>query len=1017
MVSPFLLLFTEHVWQVTVRSKELGSRKNMVGPHRLCLTSRIISLVRIPLTDPVEMWEFPITTIRRCGHSNSHFFMDMGREAMTGAGELWMEVEEPAMAQSMHGAIIEAMRNSAKEDLAPRQRTRSSSTNEQNRPVPQPPWSSQASTPTASSMLPPSAHAPPSLRNRADSVPSRSRMNSEVVITPPDCRPSSVYLQEASSPPVMVSPSNTHSESVASSYSMDDFDSVQPLPLGSSYRSNSNRFSRTATPDNSLPKDATILEEEVPQDYLQMSYGGGAQPVEMGSDYLSMTPQQAGTGPGSFYSSSPNVQPMRAAAGRPIAMKSSGRIPGAAPPIKPPLHQNPYMEMSSPATVSSSSWSSPPNVPDGYMPMYPSSSGPGSVGNRSGTHTRSSSFCEDVTDGSYVPMAPQSVASNSSATSREDDASSYMDMQPAAPVSVSHARRSMPRDVQPQHHHRGRMSPASCSSLASSFTSGTPPVGSARFQDFHLEKVAALLTPSEDDGDSVSSLRCRQSRAFSVGSRPDIRLRKLALMDHTSPLAAAHHHHLSSASNNSSPSAAAAHQALAADSRVRAFSVGSRGPGMAAGGHLTNPSSNRNSSSSVNSSRNELEPSVCCQSPTSMMLAGQQQDQDSQRKKSLSVPVLGGAGAPGGLPNSAANPNSRTGTFLRTVLAQQSAARRDNDLMEIEYNKDMMMGLAGAGGGMDVVDGTPSSSYAATFGSSDSVSHASVGSASSTGGGGRSRSASNSRPSLIGASRNSIGKTKESFRARPGKLERLESVPQGRDQDYIEVLQQSHQTSIGSPEMNSPRILGDNDSADEYVELARPSTGGSRSRLSIPDGQQSGSSVSSPQPGEYLAMDYGKNGGANNPTTLLNSVACQIAREPPGMRSAYMDMSYSNRPSQPSSQPASVSDNEGYLPMDYTPKSSRNPSRQSSQVIFSCKIINKKLRPLLNVFEHLLPGGFVTHGSLFTSNARLADAALRIRSSFSNGRDAPATGRAASLHGNDVWRFIVIAQWWPPIDG
>lgn len=322
---------------------------------------------------------------------------------------------------------------------------------------------------------------------------------------------------------------------------------------------------------------------------------------------------------------------------------------------------------------------------------------------------------------------------------------------------------------------------------------------------------------------------------------------------------------------------------------------------------------------------------------------------DIHRKKSLSVPVLGSPNGPHGgnggvASNSSYAPNNRTGTFLRTVLAHQSAARRDNDLMEIEF-----CNMNGLGGGVDVTDGAPSS-YAATYGSTDSVGHASVASTSSGGGGNggiRPRSASNSRPTRGTVSRNVGVKAKESFRGRPGKLERLESVPQGRDQDYIYYgLEQDKQpdfhTSLGSPEISSPRILGDQDSADEYVELVTPAGGGRLashregvSRLPLPgnaDSAGSHSGLPSPLPGDHLTTDYGK---TNSVAASLNTVLCQIAKEPgdSGPPSAYMEMNCnSSKSSQPPSQPASVSDNEGYLPMDYTPKSSRNPSRQSSQV-------------------------------------------------------------------------------------
>ena len=799
--------------------------------------------------EPMEVLEFPVMTIRRCGQINSQFLMEMGRATVTGAGGLWMETDDSSTAQHMHAAIIEAMRNSAKDDLAPRQRTRSSSANEQSRPSNQgATWSATSAAPVANplpgSTVPATAQGMAVLRSRADSVPSRSRSSSETVV---EGRPSSAhYVQDplatSASPPIIPC-------SVISSSSMDEVDGHAHHGSVSSYTRS--RLSHTATPENSLPKESTILEEDRTDEseYLLMSYSR----PEPSNDYLPMARP--------ILSSSPSGHSV-ASVGRTSSVSSSvksgpKRATPGPPPIKPPLHPNPYMEMTSPG-ANGGSWASPPQGNDGYMPMCPVNSAPGSIGTRSGTHTRSSSFCDDPAVDSYVPMAPLSVAS--SMASRDGDG--YMDMQ---------FRGSVPKDVPPAPHPRGRHSPASSGSLASSLTSGTPPVGSAssRFQDFHLEKVASLLTPSEDD-DSVSILRCRQSRAYSVGSRPETRMRRL------SPIAQ------DVASTGPSGYSAVAQHSLNNQDRVRAYSVGSRGTPAAS--QLSN---NQNSSNSSVHSRNEPETPHTSPVP--------QQPEDSHRKKSLSVPVLG----PGSVPNP-------TGTFVRAMMA--TGNRRD-DLMEMDFHRN---GFYLSNDSVDQTDGVSSSSCAPQYGSTDSVGRSST----SSSGLGRSRSSVGQRPSLSGRN----GKKMEPFRAaiRP-RLERLESVPQGRDQDYIEVGDH-HALSLDSPDVIGPRNLGSSaghHDSDEYVELARPD------RSSVPRLSVSELTSSATSPGDdYMSMDMSK-----SMTASLTTVLCRIAQEP----SSYMDMSFGNR-TRPSSQPGSVSEDLSYLPMDFTPKSSRNPSRQSSQV-------------------------------------------------------------------------------------
>ncbi|KAI4478135.1 hypothetical protein M0804_012093 [Polistes exclamans] len=127
----------EHVWQVTMQKKGLGERKNINGPYRLCLTDRTLSLVKIGAKDNSDSIEFSLICIRRCGYMDRIFYMEVGRSAVTGGGEFWMEAEDSNIAHNMHAAILNAMSNSNsyKDEVGPRQRMRSSSANEASKPI------------------------------------------------------------------------------------------------------------------------------------------------------------------------------------------------------------------------------------------------------------------------------------------------------------------------------------------------------------------------------------------------------------------------------------------------------------------------------------------------------------------------------------------------------------------------------------------------------------------------------------------------------------------------------------------------------------------------------------------------------------------------------------------------------------------------------------------------------------------------------------------------------------------
>ncbi|XP_077170553.1 insulin receptor substrate 2 isoform X2 [Paroedura picta] len=114
------------VWQVTLKAKGLGQSRQLTGVHRLCLSARTVGLVRLNCERPCVTLQ--LMNIRRCGHSDSFFFMELGRSAATGPGELWMQADDAVVAQNIHETILDAMK--ALRELAefrPRSKSQSSS--------------------------------------------------------------------------------------------------------------------------------------------------------------------------------------------------------------------------------------------------------------------------------------------------------------------------------------------------------------------------------------------------------------------------------------------------------------------------------------------------------------------------------------------------------------------------------------------------------------------------------------------------------------------------------------------------------------------------------------------------------------------------------------------------------------------------------------------------------------------------------------------------------------------------
>lgn len=118
----------KEVWQVNVKPKGLGQTKNLTGVYRLCLSTKTIHLVKLNSDTPCV--NLQLMNIRRCGHSESFFFIEVGRSSSIGPGELWMQVDDSVVAQSMHETILDTMKAlKAYAEFRPRSKSQSSGSN------------------------------------------------------------------------------------------------------------------------------------------------------------------------------------------------------------------------------------------------------------------------------------------------------------------------------------------------------------------------------------------------------------------------------------------------------------------------------------------------------------------------------------------------------------------------------------------------------------------------------------------------------------------------------------------------------------------------------------------------------------------------------------------------------------------------------------------------------------------------------------------------------------------------
>ncbi|CAG02001.1 unnamed protein product, partial [Tetraodon nigroviridis] len=90
---PAAPLFRE-VWPVTVKARGLGCSKSLTGESRLCLTASSLILVRVGVSSDLPSVTMPLLSVRRFGHLEGSFYLELGRSAPSGAGEVWMEAQD-----------------------------------------------------------------------------------------------------------------------------------------------------------------------------------------------------------------------------------------------------------------------------------------------------------------------------------------------------------------------------------------------------------------------------------------------------------------------------------------------------------------------------------------------------------------------------------------------------------------------------------------------------------------------------------------------------------------------------------------------------------------------------------------------------------------------------------------------------------------------------------------------------------------------------------------------------------
>ncbi|KAK7086818.1 Isoleucine--tRNA ligase, cytoplasmic [Halocaridina rubra] len=498
----------EHVWLVVIQNRGLGSSKNMTGEYHICLTYKSIALVRVG--DGQNKIEFPLTTIRRCGHTGSFFFLCLGRSAVTGAGDMWMLTEDAVIAENMHSIIKKAMYdplNNMSEEPVSRERTQSMSNHR----------SFEGTTP---------CHP----RSRCGSMPSRSRTSSEGSVQaapnklpPPNCshpldrsgpcclhamtRPKSMYsssLSSSCSQPfasALFSPSS--SESVESAASVDEFDGL--------YSRTPDSFETLGKGDESIYMAMEGTEcgsSSHGREHLQPPF---YLPINTCSIHDSLSKGLVSPGSGSSTEGPCLLSPQEiyTEMASPLTERISIGVSGSQSDRGGYLLMDPLSHQSQGTSGSEISVYMPMamlNSPGSSFPSWPLHSTSSQVSSppHSANHSRFNSLVDDSYD-SYPPVVPGGHLNeglSSSGDSCSHDRGGYFEFTPtpAIPLPCSPSDGDSITEMSPG---------SSCS-----FTSGTPS-SDHRFPDYIAEKNGSGY--SEDDDSSIE----RPIRTNSVGSKPE----------------------------------------------------------------------------------------------------------------------------------------------------------------------------------------------------------------------------------------------------------------------------------------------------------------------------------------------------------------------------------------------------------------------------------------------------------------------------------------------------------------